>query len=146
MGGRLHDAPLHAWYEAASIFVHPTRYEGSSIVTLEAMSHRRPVVATTAGGLPDKVRTAKRAGSCLRATRRRSRAPCGQPLVRGRPSLQWAPRAGPWSRPSSRGTARPTACWPYSRNCSGKRGAREWSTETWERGRRPARSRWRWPS
>jgi glycosyltransferase involved in cell wall biosynthesis len=56
MAGRLEDAALHAWYEAASIFVHPTQYEGSSIVTLEAMSHRRPVIATTAGGLPDKVR------------------------------------------------------------------------------------------
>jgi glycosyltransferase involved in cell wall biosynthesis len=56
LAGRLQDAPLHAWYEAADVFVHPTQYEGSSIVTLEAMSHRRPVVATTAGGLPDKVR------------------------------------------------------------------------------------------
>jgi glycogen synthase len=56
MAGRVDDAALHAWYEAASVFVHPTQYEGSSIVTLEAMSHRRPVVATTAGGLPDKVR------------------------------------------------------------------------------------------
>jgi glycosyltransferase involved in cell wall biosynthesis len=56
MAGRLEDSALHAWYEAASMFVHPTQYEGSSIVTLEAMSHRRPVVATTAGGLPDKVR------------------------------------------------------------------------------------------
>jgi glycosyltransferase involved in cell wall biosynthesis len=56
MTGRVGDAALHAWYEAASVFVHPTQYEGSSIVTLEAMSHRRPVVATTAGGLPDKVR------------------------------------------------------------------------------------------
>jgi len=56
MVGRLDDAAVHAWYEAASIFVHPTQYEGSSIVTLEAMSHRRPVVATIAGGLPDKVR------------------------------------------------------------------------------------------
>jgi glycosyltransferase involved in cell wall biosynthesis len=54
--GRATDRDLHAWYEAASIFVHPTRYEGSSLVTLEAMSHRRPVVATRAGGLPDKVR------------------------------------------------------------------------------------------
>jgi len=51
------DAELHAWYEAATIFVHPTRYEGSSLVTLEAMAHRRPVIATRAGGLPDKVRT-----------------------------------------------------------------------------------------
>jgi glycogen synthase len=54
--GRVDDATLHAWYEAASLFVHPTLYEGSSIVTLEAMAHRRPVVATTAGGLRDKVR------------------------------------------------------------------------------------------
>ena len=56
MPGRVADADLHAWYEAASIFVHPTLYEGSSLVTLEAMAHRRPVVATRAGGLPDKVR------------------------------------------------------------------------------------------
>jgi glycosyltransferase involved in cell wall biosynthesis len=37
------------------VFVHPTRYEGSSLVTLEAMAHRRPVIASRAGGLPDKV-------------------------------------------------------------------------------------------
>jgi glycosyltransferase involved in cell wall biosynthesis len=55
--GRAADADLHAWYEAATLFVHPTRYEGSSLVTLEAMAHRKPVVATRAGGLPDKVRT-----------------------------------------------------------------------------------------
>jgi glycosyltransferase involved in cell wall biosynthesis len=54
--GRASDPDLHAWYEAASVFVHPTRYEGSSLVTLEAMAHRRPVIATIAGGLPDKVR------------------------------------------------------------------------------------------
>ena len=54
--GRTTDAELHAWYEAATIFVHPTRYEGSSLVTLEAMAHRKPVIATRAGGLPDKVK------------------------------------------------------------------------------------------
>jgi glycosyltransferase involved in cell wall biosynthesis len=54
--GRANEADLHAWYEAASIFIHPTRYEGSSLVTLEAMAHRRPIIATRAGGLPDKVR------------------------------------------------------------------------------------------
>ncbi len=54
--GRVDTPALHAWYEAASVFVHPTLYEGSSLVTLEAMAHRRPVVATMAGGLPDKVR------------------------------------------------------------------------------------------
>ena len=54
--GRLPDRELHAWYEAANLFVHPTLYKGSSLVTLEAMAHRRAVVATTAGGLTDKVR------------------------------------------------------------------------------------------
>lgn len=53
--GRATDQDLHAWYEAAAVFVHPTRYEGSSLVTLEAMAHRLPVIATVAGGLPDKV-------------------------------------------------------------------------------------------
>ena len=55
LAGRLDEAALHAWYEAATLFIHPTLYEGSSIVTLEAMAHRRAVVATKAGGLPDKV-------------------------------------------------------------------------------------------
>ena len=54
--GRVDDATLHAWYEAANLFVHPTQYEGSSLVTLEAMAHGRAVLATLAGGLPDKVR------------------------------------------------------------------------------------------
>jgi len=54
--GRVSEADLHAWYEAGSLFVHPTRYEGSSLVTLEAMAHRKAVVATRVGGLPDKVR------------------------------------------------------------------------------------------
>jgi glycosyltransferase involved in cell wall biosynthesis len=53
--GRVDAEELHAWYEAATVFVHPTLYEGSSIVTLEAMGHRRAVVASRAGGLPDKV-------------------------------------------------------------------------------------------
>ena len=53
--GRLPDADVHAWFAAATFFVHPTLYEGSSLVTLEAMAHRRAVVATTAGGIPDKV-------------------------------------------------------------------------------------------
>jgi glycosyltransferase involved in cell wall biosynthesis len=54
--GRVSEAELAAWYAAADVFVHPTLYEGSSLVTLEAMAHRKPVVATRAGGLPDKVR------------------------------------------------------------------------------------------
>jgi glycogen(starch) synthase len=57
MPGRLPDPELHAWYETATLFVHPTLYEGSSLVTLEAMAHHRAVVASSAGGLPDKVKT-----------------------------------------------------------------------------------------
>ncbi len=53
--GRAPDDELHAWYETAALFMHPTLYEGSSIVTLEAMAHERAVIATRAGGLPDKV-------------------------------------------------------------------------------------------
>jgi glycosyltransferase involved in cell wall biosynthesis len=54
--GRVADAEMHAWHDLATLFVHPTLYEGSSLVTLEAMAHRRPVVASAAGGIPDKVR------------------------------------------------------------------------------------------
>jgi len=54
--GRVSDAELHAWHELAALFVHPTLYEGSSLATLEAMAHRRAVVASAAGGIPDKVR------------------------------------------------------------------------------------------
>jgi glycosyltransferase involved in cell wall biosynthesis len=53
--GRAPDDELHAWYETAALFMHPTLYEGSSLVTLEAMAHERAVIATRAGGLPDKV-------------------------------------------------------------------------------------------
>lgn len=53
--GRLDDTELHSLYEEVDLFVHPTLYEGSSLVTLEAMIHRLPVVASAAGGIPDKV-------------------------------------------------------------------------------------------
>jgi glycosyltransferase involved in cell wall biosynthesis len=54
--GRVSDEEMHAWHDIATLFVHPTLYEGSSLVTLEAMAHRRAVVASAAGGIPDKVR------------------------------------------------------------------------------------------
>ncbi len=53
--GRLDDDELHNLYEEIDLVVHPTLYEGSSLVTLEAMIHRRPVVASAAGGIPDKI-------------------------------------------------------------------------------------------
>jgi glycogen(starch) synthase len=54
--GRVADREMHAWHEVATLFIHPTLYEGSSLVTLEAMAHRRAVIASAAGGIPDKVR------------------------------------------------------------------------------------------
>jgi len=54
--GRVDDREMHAWHEISTLFIHPTLYEGSSLVTLEAMAHRRAVVASAAGGIPDKVR------------------------------------------------------------------------------------------
>jgi glycosyltransferase involved in cell wall biosynthesis len=54
--GRVGDAEMHGWHELSTLFVHPTLYEGSSLVTLEAMAHHRAVVASAAGGIPDKVR------------------------------------------------------------------------------------------
>ncbi|NJM05928.1 glycosyltransferase family 4 protein [Candidatus Gracilibacteria bacterium] len=53
--GRLDDAELHSLYEEVDLVVHPTLYEGSSLVTLEGMIHRRPMIASAAGGIPDKV-------------------------------------------------------------------------------------------
>jgi glycosyltransferase involved in cell wall biosynthesis len=89
--GAAPDAELHAWYEAATIFVHPTRYEGSSLVTLEAMAHRRPVIATRAGGLPGQ--DSPRPQRLARRARRRRRAGgsdprCRRPRGRGCPT--WA--------------------------------------------------------
>ena len=53
--GRVTDDELHALYERCDLFIHPTLYEGSSMVTLEAMAHRKAVVATRVGGIPDKI-------------------------------------------------------------------------------------------
>ena len=53
--GRLDDAELHSLYEEVDLVAHPTLYEGSSLVTLEGMIHRKPMVASAAGGIPDKV-------------------------------------------------------------------------------------------
>jgi glycosyltransferase involved in cell wall biosynthesis len=53
--GRLSDSELHSLYEEVDLVIHPTLYEGSSLVTLEGMIHRKPMVASAAGGIPDKV-------------------------------------------------------------------------------------------
>lgn len=53
--GSIANEQLEGLYDSSGIFVHPTLYEGSSIVTLEAMKHALPIVASKTGGLPDKV-------------------------------------------------------------------------------------------
>ena len=53
--GSVSDPELHSLYALCNLFAHPTLYEGSSLVTLEAMAHALPVVASATGGIPDKV-------------------------------------------------------------------------------------------
>jgi glycogen(starch) synthase len=53
--GHIPNADLHQTLARSTLFVHPTLYEGSSLVTLEAMTHGLPVIASAAGGIPDKV-------------------------------------------------------------------------------------------
>ncbi len=54
--GAVDDVDLQNLYALATLFVHPSLYEGSSLVTLEALAHARPVVASAVGYIPDKVR------------------------------------------------------------------------------------------
>jgi glycogen(starch) synthase len=53
--GHIPTEDLHQTLARSTLFVHPTLYEGSSLVTLEAMTHGLPVIASAAGGIPDKV-------------------------------------------------------------------------------------------
>lgn len=43
------------WLAAMDVYVHPALMEGFGIAVLEAMAMRKPVVATTTGGLPEIV-------------------------------------------------------------------------------------------
>src|SRR5256886_4559716 len=53
--GFVDESTKHNLLEICDLFVHPALYEGSSIVSIEALAHSRPIVATRAGGIPDKV-------------------------------------------------------------------------------------------
>jgi glycogen(starch) synthase len=46
---------VHRAIQLANVFVQPSRYEGSSLTTLEAMALGTVVVATPVGGIPDKI-------------------------------------------------------------------------------------------
>jgi glycosyltransferase involved in cell wall biosynthesis len=47
---------VFGFLEACTVYVHPVLMEGFGLAVLEAMAMGRPVVATTAGGLPEVVR------------------------------------------------------------------------------------------
>jgi glycosyltransferase involved in cell wall biosynthesis len=88
--GAVSEPLLHSLYHRADVFVHAPRFEGSSLVTLEAMAHGLPVVATRAGGIPDKVDAATGwlvepgdAGALHDALRRAAAAPAER-TARGR--------------------------------------------------------------
>jgi len=51
--GYVPDADLPALYAAARVFAYPSLYEGFGIPPLEAMACGTPVVASTAGALPE---------------------------------------------------------------------------------------------
>jgi glycosyltransferase involved in cell wall biosynthesis len=51
--GYVSDAELRALYEAATVFVFPSRYEGFGIPPLEAMACGTPVVASRAASIPE---------------------------------------------------------------------------------------------
>jgi len=53
--GFVSDAELHQLYEQCALFVLPSKGEGFGIVCLEAMYHRKPVVASNRGALPEVV-------------------------------------------------------------------------------------------
>ena len=68
LAGRVEDASC-TLNEAATLFVHPTLYEGSSLVTLEAMAHRRAVVAKAKERARDTLQGTARASPSSRFVR-----------------------------------------------------------------------------
>ena len=49
------DREVQANLSRAGLFVQPSRYDGSSLTTLEAMAHERVCVGSPVGGIPDKI-------------------------------------------------------------------------------------------
>ena len=49
------DAEVQSAIAASDLFVQPSRYEGSSLTTLEAMAQGCLIVGTRVGGIPDKI-------------------------------------------------------------------------------------------
>jgi glycosyltransferase involved in cell wall biosynthesis len=53
--GKVSEYELCGYYRQAQLFLHSALYEGSSLVTLEALAAGLPVIASATGGLPDKI-------------------------------------------------------------------------------------------
>ncbi len=53
--GRVSADELTAWYRRAQVVVSPSLYEGFGLPAVEAMASAAPVIATTAGALPELV-------------------------------------------------------------------------------------------
>lgn len=53
--GRVSRSALHALYRRCDVLVAPSRYESFGLIYVEAMSHGRPVIGCTAGGIPEVV-------------------------------------------------------------------------------------------
>ncbi|HHT5712942.1 TPA: glycosyltransferase family 4 protein [Raoultella ornithinolytica] len=49
------DEEVQTAIASSNLFVQPSRYEGSSLTTLEAMTHGALIVAMPVGGIPDKI-------------------------------------------------------------------------------------------
>jgi glycosyltransferase involved in cell wall biosynthesis len=54
------DDELTQWYRRAAVFAYPSRYEGFGLPPLEAMACGTPVLASTAGSVPEVVGAAGR--------------------------------------------------------------------------------------
>jgi glycosyltransferase involved in cell wall biosynthesis len=53
--GPVSEARLHELYASADVVCQPSRYESHGVVLVEAMMYGRPLVTTTAGGIPEVV-------------------------------------------------------------------------------------------
>jgi hypothetical protein len=111
---------MHAWHELATLFVHPTLYEGSSLVTLEAMAHRRAVVASAAGGIPDKVKPGENGWLVPPGDPSALAAAISGALADETRLARYGTAAARSSNASSRGTPPATPRSPCIDGCSGK--------------------------
>ncbi|EOY2758569.1 glycosyltransferase family 4 protein [Klebsiella pneumoniae] len=62
------DSEVQTAIASCDIFVQPSRYEGSSLTTLEAMTHGALIVAMPVGGIPDKIIDNKTGFLCKEVT------------------------------------------------------------------------------